>query len=643
MNNHNMHPISYKNVKINDKFWLSRMELIAKEAIPYQWDALNDNIPSAEPSHAIENFRIAAGKSSGEFHGMFFQDSDVAKWLEAASYSLLNFPNPQLEEIIDEVIALMAEAQQPDGYLNTYYTVAKPEERWKDFSYGHELYSAGHMIEAAVAYFDVTGKRKLLDMMCRYVDYIDSVMGPEDGKKKAYCGHEEIELALMKLYRATGEKRYLKLAQYFIDERGKQPSYLAWEPTFNPEKSPWFDLDYHQAHKPVREQTKADGHAVRVMYLSIAMADLAFETGDETLVNSLRTLWENVTQQRMYITGAIGSQSLAERFTFDYDLPNDTVYGETCATIGLFFWGHRMMLLGPDSRYGDVMERTLYNGALSGISWDGKRYFYVNPLEVIPQVVAERHDHHHVKSERQQWFGCSCCPTNIARLISSLGQYIYSQNHNTIYTHLFIDSTAEVKLDDQKIVLEQKTKYPWNGKITITLQLEGTKQFKMALRLPGWCRKYGLKINGNICEDYMSDQGYAIINNVWTAGDQIELDLEMPVELVQADPRVRENAGKVALQRGPVVYCLEEVDNGNRLWNIKIKSNVKLDTEYAEELFAGVTIITGEAERVDLEKWDNTLYAPLRDDTKPVKIKAVPYSLWGNRGPGEMMVWLTHN
>ena len=288
------------------------------------------------------------------------------------------------------------------------------------------------------------------------------------------------------------------------------------------------------------------------------------------------------------------------------------------------------------------MERALYNGALSGISWDGKRYFYVNPLEVIPQVVAERHDHHHVKSERQQWFGCSCCPTNIARLISSLGQYIYSQNHNTIYTHLFIDSTAEVKLDDQQIVLEQKTKYPWNGKITITLQLEGTKQFKMALRLPGWCRKYGLKINGNICEDYMSDQGYAIINNVWTAGDQIELDLEMPVELVQADPRVRENAGKVALQRGPVVYCLEEVDNGDQLWNIKIKGNVKLDTEYAEELFAGVTIITGEAERVDPEKWGNTLYAPLRDDTKPVKIKAVPYSLWGNRGPGEMMVWLTH-
>lgn len=640
MRNAKFLPIPLTEVKITDSFWSGRMELIAKEIIPYQWEVLNDNLPGVEPSHAVENFRIAAGKSQGEFQGMVFQDSDVAKWVEAASYSLNNYPNPKLETIIDELIDLMAEAQQPDGYLNTYYTVAEPNGRWSNFSFGHELYCAGHLIEAAVAYYQATGKKKLLEVICRYADYINSSIGPEEGKLKVYSGHEEIELALIKLYRVTGEQRYLKLAEYFIDERGKQPSFLVQEPTFgNKEKTKWFELDYHQAHRPVREQNKADGHSVRAMYLYTAMADLAIETGDETLIEALNKLWENVIKQRMYITGSLGSQGNAERFTFDYDLPNDTAYNETCASIGLIFWAHRMLLLKPDRCYGDVMERALYNGVISGISWDGKRYFYVNPLEVYPDAVLNRYDLQHVKIERQQWFGCACCPPNIARLISSLGQYIYTQSGDTIFTHLFIDSTVNVILDGQRVLLRQNSKYPWDGKIQFSIGIDKPKEFKLAFRIPGWCRNYSMKINDQTTTEFTICNGYLIINKVWRQDDRIEFELDMPVDLIQANPRVREDMGKLAIQRGPIVYCLEEIDNGSRLWNIVLGTDAKLKTEFAEDLFGGILIITGEANRIEPE--DDELYRPVCDKRRHVKIKAIPYGLWGNRGPGEMLVWLS--
>jgi DUF1680 family protein len=643
MNKSKMRPLSLQNVKINDRFWADRIELMAREVIPYQWDALNDTIPGATPSHAITNFRIAAGESTDEFKGMLFQDSDVGKWLEAASYSLVNYPNPKLESIIEELIVLMGKAQQEDGYLNTYYIVAKPDQRWKDFSFGHELYCAGHLIEAAVAYYQVTEKRKMLDIMCRYVDYIDSIMGPEESKMKVYCGHEEIELALVKLFRVTGEERYLKLSQYFIEERGKQPSFLSNEPTFgNGVKTKWFDLNYHQAHAPVREQTKADGHAVRAMYLYSAMADLALETSDQSLFEALKVLWENVTNCRMYITGGLGSQGHAERFTFDYDLPNDTAYAETCATIGLIFWAYRMLLLEPDHHYADVMERALYNGALSGISWDGKKYFYVNPLEVVPEAVSKRHDLEHVKAERQQWFGCACCPPNIARLITSLGQYIYSQNGDIVYTHLYIGNETQLVINDQQVKITQQTDYPWDENIHINIEPENRSLFTLALRIPEWCRNYRLMVNDQTIEkgDQVIEKGYALLTRNWQQGDQVKLWLELPIELIQANPKVRENAGKVAIQRGPVVYCLEEIDNGHNLWNITIPVDIKLSTEFAADLFNGIIVVKGQAQYLDNDQWNGALYGPVVMNTKPINIKAVPYCLWGNRQPGEMIVWL---
>jgi len=642
MNKNQYHSISLANIRLNDGFWSKRAELIAREVIPYQWDALNDNILGAEPSHAIENFRIAAGEVNGEFHGMVFQDSDVAKWIEAASYSLHTYLNPQLEAKIDLVIELMGRAQGPDGYLNTYFTVAKPGERWTDFSFGHELYCAGHLIEGAIAYYNSTGKKKFLTIMCSYADYIHSVIGAQDGKRHVYCGHEEIELALIRLFQTTGEERYLELSQYFIDERGKQPCFLQAEPTFGYSvKTKWFDLTYHQAHRPVRTQTMAEGHSVRAMYLYSAMAALAKEKNDTSLSTALEKLWDNTTQQRMYITGGLGSQGHGERFTINYDLPNDRAYAETCATIGLIFWAQRMLLLSPDHRYADVMERALYNGALSGISVDGKKYFYVNPLEVIPAVAEYRHDHEHIQIERQEWFGCACCPPNIARLIASLGQYVYSQTSSTIYTHLYISSEIKFQMNGQSVVMQQQTDYPWKGDVAITLKMAESQNGTIALRIPGWCRQQQIAVNGHIIEELAIDKGYAMVTRTWKNGDKISLRLDMPIEFTYAHPKVREVAGKVAIERGPLVYCLEEFDNGSNLGGITLPSVSKLVAKFHEDLCGGVVVITGDARRFDDEQWGTQLYRSEKCSTKMVNIQAVPYYLWGNRQPGgEMTVWI---
>ncbi|HEX7713305.1 MAG TPA: beta-L-arabinofuranosidase domain-containing protein [Bacillota bacterium] len=640
--------ISLAEIKITAGFWSGRVELIAKEVIPYQWEALNDTIPGAEPSHALENFRIAAGERTGEFHGMIFQDSDVAKWIEAASYSLATHPDADLGRKIDTVIGWMEKAQQPDGYLNTYFTVAKPEGRWKDFRSAHELYCAGHLMEAAVAYYEATGKRKLLDIMCRYADYIDSVIGPEPHKMRVYCGHPEIELALIKLYRATGVRRYLELSRYFIDERGKQPSFFTKEPGFS-KSDPWFNLDYHQAHAPVRQQVTAEGHAVRAMYLYSAMADLALENSDETLVAGLKKLWENVTGRRMYITGGLGSQGYGERFTFDYDLPNDTAYAETCATIGLIFWAQRMFRLDPDRKYTDVMERALYNGALSGISLDGMSYFYVNPLEVFPEAAARRHDLEHVKPERRQWFGCACCPPNIARLIGSLGQYIYSREDERLYVHLYIGNEARFSMHGTPVSLKLQTDYPWDGRIILQVHPEQPVSFALGLRIPGWCRKFSLAINGAAVARPVLNGGYLFLEREWSAGDQVELVLDMPVELMQANPLVREDAGRVAIERGPLVYCLEETDNGANLPDISMSREAEFEVEYAPDLLGGITVIKGKAGRAVGDGWDNALYQPvntharLHDRFRPVTVTAIPYAFWGNRIPGEMLVWIRLN
>ncbi|MFS0638145.1 beta-L-arabinofuranosidase domain-containing protein [Mesobacillus foraminis] len=636
------------NIQITDPFWRKRMKVIRDEVIPYQWEALNDRIPDAPASHAIENFKIAAGEASGEFFGFVFQDSDVAKWLEAVAYSLDSDPNPELENTADQVIELIERAQQENGYLNTYFTIKEPEGKWSNLRDRHEMYCAGHMIEAAVAYSQVTGKRKLLDVMCRFADHIDSVFGKEESKIPGYDGHQEIELSLVKLYRETGNERYLKLSKYFIDERGQLPHFFDEEKKRRSDEKPFWwndeygDYSYHQAHLPVREQKEAIGHAVRAMYMYTAMADLAKETGDETLKQACETLWENVTQKQMYITGGVGSQDFGEAFSFDYDLPNDTCYTETCASIGLVFWANRMLGIEKNGKYADVMERALYNGTISGMDLDGKKFFYVNPLEVWPKATEKRKDKEHVKPVRQKWYSCACCPPNLARLIASIGHYIYSVDQNEVFVHLYMGNKTELEMDGQKVQVMQETSYPWDGHVKITLSPEKATEFTMAVRIPGWCQGATLKVNGKIMElTHLIKNGYAYITRLWEKGDAIELLLPMPVERIRANPNIRGNAGKVALQKGPVVYCLEEVDNGANLSSIYLPKESELEETYDEKLLDGICVITARAEKVDEALWNGELYKPIEPKAKPITMKAIPYYAWCNRQPGEMIVWIS--
>lgn len=636
-----------KNVSINDSFWSRYASLVRDVVIPYQWNALNDKIPDAEPSHAITNFRIAAGEEQGEFYGMVFQDSDVAKWLEAVGYSLETHPDAELERTADEVIDIIEKAQQPDGYLNTYYTLKEPGKRWTNLRECHELYCAGHMMEAAVAYYKATGKRKLLDVMCRFADNIDSMFGPEPDKLKGYPGHQEIELALVKLYRVTGNEKYLKLSKYFIDERGKQPYYfvLEWEKRGKTSHWPMFDRFgnvYNQTHLPVRQQTTAEGHSVRAVYMYAGMADIAAETGDMELYEACRRLWDNIVSRRMYITGGIGSASHGEAFTFDYDLPNDTVYAETCASIGLVFFAHRMLQIEAKGYYADVMERALYNTVISGISMDGKRFFYVNPLEVWPEASEKNPVKRHVRVTRQKWFGCACCPPNVARMLTSLGEYIYTANEKAVYVNLYIGGEAQVELEGDKIKLTQETQYPWDEKVSIKISAQSAKEFSLALRIPGWCGNAKILVNGKeINAKAVLKDGYAVIDRIWSDGDHIELTMEMPVLRMKANPSVRADIGRVALQRGPVVYCLEEEDNGADLHEVILPEESGLKVEFDSELLGGISIITADAKRIKHVEWENELY---KADTSlqviPARIKFIPYYAWANRKPGEMTVWV---
>jgi len=639
-----------KRISINDKFWSEYTKLVKEVVIPYQWEALNDRVPDAEPSHAVANFKIAAGMEEGKFYGAVFQDSDVYKWLEAVGYSLQVHPDAELEKTADEMIDIIEKAQGSDGYLNTYFTLEAPDKRWTNLKDCHELYCAGHFIEAAVAYYNATGKRKILDIACKFADYIDSVFGPEEHKLKGYPGHEEIELALVKLYETTGAKRYLNLAKYFIDERGKNPYYftIEWEKRnyvdfWSPNKplSPETNRNYYQTHKPVREQEAAVGHSVRAAYLYTGMADIAARTNDKELMDACKRLWNNIVSTQMYITGGIGSTRHGEAFTFDYELPNDTVYSETCAAIGLIFFAQRMLRIENKSCYADVIERALYNTVLASMAKDGKHFFYVNPLEVWPEASMKNPTKQHIKPVRQKWFGCACCPPNVARLLSSIGHYMYTMDDNSIYAHLYMGSSAEFDINGANIVLEQATNYPWDGEIIFKVSVKNDTPFRLGLRIPGWCNKAGLKVNGepiNLCE--IVKDGYAIIDRTWKNNDTVLLTLDMPVEIIQANPRVRANAGKVAIQRGPLVYCIEEADNGPILSSIALTADTKLTARYDDSFLGGAVIITGNAERVNDQGWNGQLYRPYKADSYPVNITAIPYYLWGNREPGEMLVWI---
>ncbi|MCD6520145.1 MAG: glycoside hydrolase family 127 protein [Anaerolineae bacterium] len=632
-------PVSWKNVRIEGPFWGPRQEVNRAVTLPIEYEQL-------KKTGRLDAWKLEwkPGQPNPPHH---FWDSDVAKWIEAAAYSLATHPDEQLSRRVDEVIDWIAAAQQEDGYLNIHFTVVEPENRWKNLRDMHELYCAGHLIEAAVAYYEATGKRKLLDVLCRYADHIATVFGPGPGQKRGYPGHEEIELALVKLYRVTGKKRYLDLAKFFIDERGRLPHYFDLEARERGEDPKAFDLgkyDYNQSHLPVREQTTAEGHAVRAMYLYSGMADVAAETGDRELFRACERLWENVTERRMYITGGVGSSANGERFTYDYDLPNDLAYAETCAAIGLVFWAQRMLQFEGDGRYADVLERALYNGVLSGVSLDGKRFFYANPLEVDPQAYLCRPDLYRPQAmapTRQEWFGCACCPPNLARLLASLGGYVYSQGKGELYVHLYVGGSAEIPLDGQVVHLSQETRYPWEGSVRIALRLPSEMRFTLALRIPSWAEKANLWVNGQVVElEPLVQRGYARVKRLWQDGDVVELDLPMPVMRMEAHPAVRDDCGRVALQRGPLVYCFEEVDNGPYLADLALSREATLRSRYMEDLLGGVVVIEGTARRRVLTGWEHQLYRPAWSQMREVPFLAIPYYAWANRDVGEMLVWI---
>ena len=635
-------PLPVREVKVLDAFWANYQQKILEKVIPYQWEALNDRIEDADKSYCIQNFEIAAGRKEGKHQGCVFQDSDLAKWLEAVAYALAIKPDPELEKTADAAIELVCAAQQPDGYCNTFYIINGLDKRFTNLKDNHELYCFGHMLEAAVAYYEATGKDALLNAMIRYADCIDRCIGPEEGKIHGYPGHEVAEMALIRLYEITREERHLRLAKYFIDQRGQQPLFFEKEDERHGNQFWWkyssFRYQYYQAGRPVREQHDAEGHAVRAAYLYSGMADVARVTGDDSLYEATRKLWESIAYRRMYITGAIGSSEYGESFSFDYDLPNDTIYGETCAAIALVFFARRMLEIEPRAEYADVMERALYNGVISGMSLDGRHFFYVNPLEVLPQASREDNHKRHVRPVRQKWFGCACCPPNLARLLASIGGYAYTQREDALYVHLYMASEFAAKLGGNELGLKVEAGFPWKGDVQLTVR-SGVADGTIALRAPGWCRKWTLKVNGEAVQPEM-ENGYMLLSRSWRTGDQIALSFDMPVTLMEANPSVREDAGKVAVMRGPVVYCMEEADNGARLHRLHLGADAAFAERYTEELDGIVRIsATGTKET---ETWEtDVLYRPRAEKAaEPCDLALIPYYAWANRGEGEMMVWI---
>ena len=614
--------VPLKRVTITDAFWSARQRLIADTAVPYMERTLRDEIPGAEKSHAIENFRIAAGEAQGDFYGMVFQDSDVAKWIETASYSLLVKPDPALEARLDRLIETIARAQGPDGYLNTYFTLREPDARWTNLLECHELYCAGHMIEAAVAHYEVTGKRNLLDVAVKLADHIvDRFLND-----CAIPGHQEIEIGLMRLYRATGEAKYRDMAKRFLDLRGQDPDYFRKNTPEHPgvhyggyDIDP-DDTDYNQSYAPVREQREARGHAVRCMYMLTAMADVATATGDDTLLAACERLWENITRRQMYVTGGLGASAHHEAFLKDFELPNDTAYAETCASVAMAFFAQRMLNLVPDGRYADVLELELYNGALSGMQLDGARYFYVNPLEVDPEISGKAPGYEHVLPERQRWMACACCPPNLARLIASLGRYCWSESEDAVYAHLFIGSRAQTELAD----IELNTGYPWQGGAEYVLHPHTDAAFKLMIRIPGYLRAFCVRLNGAELAA-KAESGYLAIERVWHEGDRVTLEFELEPRRIYADPRVKADAGCVALARGPFVYCFEGIDNPRPLGDLRLPREAKL--EMGEDSILGVRTL-------------RTTGSACGEAGEEAALTAIPYYAWSNRGANAMRVWM---
>lgn len=632
-----------KKFEITDGFFGRYRKLVREVVLPYQENALNDRIEGAEKSHCIENFRMAAkklhnGKCDGEFYGMVFQDSDVAKWLEGAAYSLAQNPDVSLEERCDEIIDLIGQAQDKDGYLNTYFTVKEPGKRWTNLHEAHELYCAGHMIEAAVAYAECTGKTKLLDIMCGMADHIYRHFIEEGAE--GYPGHPEIELALMRLYRCTKNEKYKELALHFINVRGVDSDYFIKEK----EKNAWSvwgnqpqDKEYAQNTAPVRMQKKAVGHAVRAVYLYTGMADAAMETGDASLADACKILWNNITQCRMYVTGAIGSAYEGEAFTKDYHLPNDTAYAETCAAIGLIFFSNKMLSLERDGKYADVVERALYNCVLAGMQLDGTRFFYVNPLEALPGISGEAQTHKHALPVRPKWFACACCPPNVARLLSSISEYVWHIAPDRLFSNLFLGGTLDVSdTFGGKIFL--KTEYPYGNIVEYHFEPDhGTMSVPLAIRIPAWSRNTLIQINGEPAVFEMKN-GYAYLNGDFKSDDVVTVEFDLSVRRIYTSNKVSANTGKAAVERGPLIYCAEGVDNEDDILSLSLKRDGTITvSEYLPDKLYGIQELYAQGYR---ETVSDNLYSYEAPKEEVCQITLVPYYTWGNRGLNQMRVWM---
>lgn len=619
-------PVNFSQVQINDAFWKPRIEKIATVTVPVCIDQTEVKTPR------IRNFEKVARKKGEKHEGIYFDDSDVYKALEAIAYSLKNKPDATVEKTADEWIDKIAAAQLPDGYLNTYYTLNGLDKRWTDME-KHEDYCAGHLIEAAVAYFNTTGKRKLLDVAIRFADHIDSTFRQQN--RHWVSGHEEIELALVKLYKTTGNKKYLDLSEWYIEQRGHgYGKGVIWDQ--------WKDAKYCQDDVPVKNQSEITGHAVRAMYLYTGVADVASAKNDTGYMKAMKTVWEDVVYRNMYITGGIGSSGRNEGFSHDYDLPNHSAYCETCASVGMVFWNQRMNLLTGDARYMDVLERSLYNGALDGLALSGDHFFYGNPLASDGGY------------KRSEWFGTACCPSNIARLVASLGDYIYATSDNGVWVNLFVGSSTTIPLKKTKVALQQTTGYPWKGDVTLTVSPDKKVTFPLHVRVPGWTQNkpvpgntyffmnvanaspadsISILVNGKPAP-YTMEKGYAVIDREWKKGDIVSINLPMQVNKVIAIPEVKENNNRVALQRGPIVYCFEHPDNSGNTMNIIVPDDAIFKAEYNPSLLQGVVTLEAETPVVTVSNDGKTI------QTSNKKVTAIPYYSWANRGEGEMQVWM---
>lgn len=650
--------IQLEKVEVTSPFWKRYRDLVAEVVIPYQYETLSDenDVEIANDaftderfydedlkSHAIENLKIAAGLSKSKNHqGMNFQDTDVYKWLEAAAYTLEYFPDKEMQKKTDEIVELIAQAQEEDGYLSTLFQIDMPERKFKRLDQSHELYSMGHYIEAGVAYYEVTGNYTALEIAKKMADHLYDIFGYGDNQIPGYDGHPEIELALMRLWEVTKDDRYLELTNFFIRERGEDPEFFdkqnridGIDNAFWPELRE-FGTRYYFSDKPVTCQHDAHGHAVRCVYFCAGLAHLARITGEKDLQDAAERLWRNITQKQMYITGNIGQTKSGEAFTFDYDLPNDTIYGETCASVAMTFFARQMLAGEFKSEYADVIEKELFNGALSGMSLDGTHYFYVNPLEADPKSSALDPNKKHVLTRRQAWFGTACCPANIARLVASVDRYLYEVKDDVILAHQYIANSTQFS---NNIKIEQDSNLPWNGEVTFTISNPEKSPFRFAIRIPNWSKNH-FKITVNGTEVKVSAEEGIVYFNIEDAETTIELTLDMQVHIVRANRQVKENINKVALQSGPVVYCAEETDNQSKLFDYQLDVNPDFTVAYHPDLLGGVNVITTR----DVTRLQNTVDDLYTFDTKPKgeksKLTMIPYYAWANRDEGEMTVWL---